>query len=434
MTLIKRYVFAFIPMYSEIVALYCAFVIFATESAPTKVAFFFPAYLTGLFACTFINVLLARKERSFVLIVICNSLVVIFTIAAVLLSPHTLSGIFTYIYVLLICIYLAPRCVHLMRHPITLENMLTHSELSVFSAAFWLLLQFRDPGLDIVLLCFSSIVLNLIALSSLRIMRARQSGVHMPGIQKGFILVSVGAGAFIVAAFLGAMLLPALREVILRGLWAIVNGVAAVGRFIWGLVIMLLELIPYSGYDGYMPPMEAAQMPPPQEASEIFEIPIGAIYATLAVLAIIIAFGLLYLLYKMRKLRWRAVTMPPAIKKEKSKVPGIFSILLAALRRLYRKLALCMRLLVSFNTVAGVFVRIERRSKRRGYPRHPSEPPREFLLRVCDSVAKDKAEIRIAFLQFADKVDHLCFSSAALPNLKVDRLQRRVLLSCIKKA
>ena len=432
MTLTKRYVFAVIPLFSEAVGLYSALVVLSDASAGTAVSLSFSVYLFCLLACVFINALLCLRERSLIFVVACNALAAILTTALVMLSPHTLAGAGMYISVGFICLYLAPRSAYYIRCPITADKMLTHCEMSVFGTAFLLLLQFREPRPYIILLCFAAIAFNLIALSSIRIMRSRQSGAQMPGIQRGFILTVAGAGAFIAATFLGIMLLPALRDVIVATVQAIVQAVVAVARFIERLLLLLFQLLPARELGGEMPPIDAVPIPSPQVAEEYVELPPAILYAVLALLS---AGGIAiaaYVLYKVRRLRLRAATPNLAITKEKSRVPSFFSILLSALSRLYEKLAFSVRLLVRFNTVVGVFVRLERRSKRYGNQRRPSEPPREFLMRVCGNMVQNNTETHKAFLQLADQIDLICFSPAPATNPRIERARRKMLLSCAK--
>ena len=432
MTLTRRYVLTAIPLFSEAVAFICIFVLFSATPDATAARFSLPVYLICLLACTLLNALLARREHSLFFLIFCNALSTALVITFVFLTPHTLSGISMHLYIGFLCLYLAPRSAALIRNPITADKMLKYCEVSAFSTAFMLLFQVIAPRPDIVLLCFAATGLNFAALSSFRILRARQTGIAGSGIQRGFVLGVAGIGAFLVALFLGALLLPALREAIVATILAIWGAILAIGRFVLWLFSLLLRLFPEDIYE--MPPIDAPEivLPPEHGLAGFAELPMFFFYALLALLVTGGIVAIFFVLRKLRGLRLRGIAPVSAVKRKKSRTPSLFSLLLALLKRLYGRLKFSLRLLRQFDTVAGVFVRIERRSRRCGAPRRPSEPPREFLMRIFAGTPTDDVETRPAFLSLADKIDRMCFSSGSAPNVRMDRAQRRVLLRAIK--
>jgi len=289
------------------------------------------------------------------------------------------------------------------------------------------------PRPDIVLLCFAATGLNFVALSSFRILRARQSGVSQSGMQRGFVLVIAGAFAFLVALSLGALLLPALRGLMVATLLAIWQAFLAVLRLIGWLIGLLFALFPEPDLDAF-PPEDTPSfyLPPGFGEGGHGELPILVLYVFLALLAVSALVAVFFVLRKLRGLRLRGVAPVSAVKKEKSRTPSLFSLLFAALRRLYGKLAFSLRLLRQFDTAAGVFVRMERRSRRCGSPRHPSEPPREFLMRILAGTPGDSAQVRPIFLHLADEIDRMCFSVGPTPKRHIDRTERRILLRAIR--
>ncbi|MCL2616099.1 MAG: DUF4129 domain-containing protein [Defluviitaleaceae bacterium] len=431
MTLAKRYAFAVTPLFSEAVALYCMLIIFAQAPRGAEVYLFFPVYAASILASAFLNVMLFRKERSLNLVIMCNAVAAAFTTAFVLLSPSAIFGIGMHMYVLFMCIYPAGRSAYLVRKPIMQDSMLVCCELSILGTAFLLLLQLARPLPELVMLCFIAIALNLTALSLLRVMQQDKTNVQAPGMQRSFLLVGIGAIIFIFAAFLGVMLLPALRGVITSALGAVWQAVVAAARlFGWLLHLLMSRFTPDEIDMPLPPPAESMIIQAPTEIEYIL-IPEALIYTMLALFIAAIAAALVYFIYKSRGFRLRGITLSFAIKA-RSRSPSIFSVIIAALARLLGIMAFHMRLLLRFNTLAGVFVRIEHRGKRCGYPRHPSEPPREYLMRVCANNPHVSAETLAAFMRLASSIDSICFAPSPARNTHMDRSQRRLLLRALK--
>jgi len=425
MMLIKRYVFTVIPMFSEATALYCLFILFGGISTGEKVGFSFPVYITCLLLCALINTLLFRRERSLLTVGIFNALAASLTTAFVLLSPNNILGVFMYIYVCFMCLYPAPRIVFYMCYPVTHDRMMTHCDMAVLGTAIILISQTAGLEFEYISLCFTAIALNLIALSSLRIMRSQQSANPLPGMQRGFILVGAGAGLFIAAVFFASMLLPAIKETIVSILQAVLNFVSAIIISGYRIITYLMKKLPFGSIEPPSSMEEPMAAPPEYELEDIVEFPI-MFYALLVLFMFGLIVSLSRWLYKNRKLRLQMIDLTSGLKKEKSRTPSLFSIIFAFFRRLYENAAFSLRLLMNFNTVAGAFLRIERCGKRYGQPRHRSEPPREFLMRVCT------AEARPAFLQLADEIDRMCFAPGRIPNKHMGRLEIRALLSGLK--
>jgi len=425
MTLVKRYVFAVIPMFSEATALFCLLILFGGISTGEDVFISFHVYITCLLLCALINALIFRRERPLLIVIVLNALAVSLTTAFVLLSPSTILGVFMYIYVCFMCIYPTVRCAFYLCFPITPERMMTHCDMSVLGTALLLVSQGMGLAFDYIILCFIVIALNLLALSSLRIMRSRQAGELLPGMQRGFILVGAGAGLFMAAIFIGSLLLPALRDTIASVLKAILHFITAFFSFIYQVITFLMQKLPIGSIEPPSTMDEPADAPADFEVDDLVGLP-AVFYALILLFVLALVISLARWLYKNRKLRLSGIDLSSGLKKEKSLTPSLFSIILALVRRLYEKAVFFLRFLMNYNTVAGVFVRIEYLENRYGQPRCKGEPPREFLMRVCTPEALPE------FLDFANEIDRMCFSPNPVPNRHMDRPAIDALLAGLK--
>ena len=430
MRLGRSYFYTMIPLFSDITFLYCIFLIFST--APRlktgMMSFYFPGFLACACAAALVNCILARKDRTLIAIAASNAAIAAVTLAVMFSLPNTVSGIPGTIFAALVFLCPAGRSLMLTRNPVTLGTMLSYCEFSIIGTGFFLLAQqgVIIPEGVATRLCVTALILNLIALSALRVTGGKKTVKSGTMISRGLVFAVITSLSFL-AAWIMSFLFPSLKDIVLYALAHIRDFILLVLGAIYDFFMFLFSFL------------SPAQIEPvPQDAMDVMDIaydysqdvvmPVPA--ALLFVLAALAAAGLLFFLFRLRKLRIKASVADDDFQNEKSASPSLLGLLLSALKKLIKKIAFFFWLITHFNTYAGVFIRLEYRGRRLGLARHKSQTPREFLTALADRFAPQSEEFVTAVLNLASEIDMQCFeqkhSSAAR---KMSREQIRLILS-----
>lgn len=436
----KSFIYVMIPLFSDITAAYCAFLLFTAVSKTGAMSFSFPFYF--LFAClaALVNCLLCQKDRSLTAVALPNAAIAIATEIAMFCLPNSIHGLSGYGFSAAFFLLPTLRSFYLSRHPVTIDTMQRYCEISVLGVGFFLFAQtgFFEPETSVNLLCVLAVLLNLLTLSSLR-MKSVARVKTGAGIQRGLILFAVIALMLAAAIGLG-FFLPMTRDAAFSVLNAVKDFFLAILRLFERFIAFLVSLFPASELEEVeLVPPESLSMDGDGDSSQL-KIPQEAIVIMIAAACVAVVALLIYLLFRFRKLRLQSFTITGAVQKEKRDTSSLFSILLQWLRKLFNILAFYIRLLFSFNTYAGVFVRLELRCKKSGFRRSGSQTPREFLARLGENVSDGSDGVRSAFLYLADQIDMQCFSSERVPaSRRMDRAQVKSLMratkpSCLKAA
>ena len=435
MNLAKSYVYTMIPLFSDITALYCFFLFFsaAARSGPGMMTFYFPGFLLCACAAALINCLLARKDRTVFAIAASNIAVAAATAALMFYLPHSISGFTATFFAALIFLYPAVRSLLISRLAVTAATMLSYCEFSIIGTGFFLFIQqgVLIPEGTAVRLCVTAMLLNLLALSTLRMGGGKKNVQTGTAISRGVIFAAVTAFSFTVA-WLMSLFFPAFKDATLYVLSLLWGFVLTILRAVRDFIIFLFSLLPETSREIMAgDPMDAAAVNYDLAEEEALQFPVIFFVAAAAAVVIILA----YFLYRFRKRRIKAMAAAGDYRNERAASPTLLSLLLSALKRLFGFIKFIFWLLINFNTYSGVFIRLEYRGRRLGLPRRASETPREFLAAMSRRFAQQNEELEGLFLNLADQIDRQCFSGkqeAAARKMSREQI-KAIFLLCKRK-
>lgn len=355
-----------IPLFSDMTALYCMYLLFSFTSGDQMMWFSFPLYLFCGMASAAVNLLLSRRERTLASAVLWNLAVLIPSEILLLGSLQNVRGITPYLFGALFFLYPTLRAFYLVRHPVKAEAMLVYCEMSILGTGLFLLTQAGSfsPGPGANLLCLLALALNLCTLSSMRAAgRGRALAPSEARMQRMLILAAAILLLLTATAVLG-LLLPAGKDLLLQLLAAVKSALLWFLRQLEHLLSLLA-----APQDMELP---APEPPPPislpEQPESVMEIPAAAIIALLSLLAAGLAALLCWLFLRFRKLRLRWRLAGTDLLEEKIEAPPLFRLLLDKLRTLRRRLVFFRDLLLRLDTCAGMFVRLPPLSRRHAPP------------------------------------------------------------------
>lgn len=409
----KRLILAAIPLYSDMVGLYCLFLLLTNFTDTGMQRFpFFPYLALGLVALG-VNLLFGRKERSLRAVAILNILMLAAVETGMFLLSPGISQLGVKVSAFVIFAWPVARGMFLARKSPPAATMLTYSELSIMGAGAFFLAQLAEfsPGAAANVLCLITIGLNLAALSHLRGLGAVQAQGQRASRRSRAAVLLVAALLMIGATLLlGLLLLPGTTGAIVAAAVAVKDGVLWFLATLWQGIEYLISLLPGSDIAAEAPPLTpVASNSGGEEGYGPAEIPEWMPYLLIGVIAAVVVVIVVVVLVRLGKNRLRLRAAAADAGEEKSLSPSLWGLLAAALRRLWGRVRFYRLLLARWHTAAGLMVRLELRGKRCGCPRAPGQTPREFLL-VLSARAED-AEAKDGFEALAAGIDRLCFAS-----------------------
>ncbi|MDR3288980.1 MAG: hypothetical protein LBT22_06090 [Peptococcaceae bacterium] len=429
----RSYLFKMIPLFSDMTAFYCIFILFSQGTDAGKMWFSFPLYVLCGLAAALANQLLARRDRSLLRVVGVNAVAALLSELVMFLAPHHIAGWFAYAVAAVIFLYPAPRSLRFARRPAEAGVMLMYTDVSIFGFALFFgaqLFPSFQPEAWVNGLCLLAIGLNIYALSSLRGESAAKARLAAKTARQGvWILIPALLLLILLTVLLGLIFLPTALATILALLGTLRDGALWVLRlFLRGLLYLAsLLLDPEGGLIEGPPPLTVA---PPTSIGEAEELPVWMFFGGIGGIFAVLGALFLWLLIRFRKSRLRWRTLQGNMSAVKADTPSLWEVLRSLWRRWRQQVSFYRLLLSRFNTCAGVFVRLELRGRRCGCERRPGQTPREFLAALCAAyVPEEEAGVRSAFAQLARQIDVLCFREGrATAPLKLERAQIKAMM------
>ena len=431
--------FAMIPVFSYSVFVYCLFIFISEAGDGRLMEFNFYALFICSAASAFANFALAREERRLILVAAVNIVmcaaaeIVCFTI------PNSIEGVWNYIIAGILFLIPMIQSLTFSREPVKAGTMLIFVEVSISGTALVYLMQagaFRFTVLANVL-CAISLVVNLAALSSLRVYgSAGKISGDNKGPERGFMLAAATVAITSAAGAAVVFLLPACRNALFAAAGAtrdfIVFVFISIGRF----VTFLVSMLPYDGEtqtEIAPAPVTVAEAAAMEEF--VADIPPAIMIATAAAVLVAAASIAGIVIFRLRMLRLAALKPAANVHTERvdSAAPGFsFTVLL---KRMLETLAFLRRLALLRDSPEGVFLRMEFLAGRRGLKRAVQETPGEYTLRVMSRVPGEAGgrDLAANFARVACGVDERCFSGRRPAFERMDGAEVRELLRAVRR-
>lgn len=432
MSLGKRFYYTLTVLFADITAFYCFFFFFSFSKNDTQIHYNIAALMLLAAVAAVINSLLARRELSLLLFVGINLGMSGLTVAAMYMLPHEISGFWFNLFAVIAFAYPAIRAAYLIRYPVTAAKMLVYCELSVFGTCIFFLIQFGDinAGWGVNALCVAAILLNLLALSSLRMAGAIRIHARFgSGLRHGLILLLTVIVMLAVALLLG-LGLPATKEIVLTAVQAVKDAMVYLLQRLWRFLIFIFSLFPKTKSG----PAEMEGLTLfnvsglPEEAEAM--LPTWVSIALVTLLSGIVIALVVFLLMKIKKMRMPGIES--AVLRQKSTSPSLLTLLFNFFRKIIRKINWYYLLFCNYGNCAGIFIRIEQRGKWCGWPRTAGQTPREYLNCLADKLAEDDPA-RPVFTELACCIDSWCFSSAERNSERLGSEKVRLLKRSVKR-
>lgn len=155
----------------------------------------------------------------------------------------------------------------------------------------------------------------------------------------------------------------------------------------WRVLEYLLSLLPLPAYEDYEIEMEPVRIP---EVEELAEMESTAALVMLALVLLLLVIGLTWMLLKLRKVKLGGTAARKNHARQERQRPSLLRALRMLVSSWSRKLRLRLWLWKNRNTPEGIYLTLERQSRRTPWHKRPGETAREFLLRLR-SGAEDPA-------------------------------------------
>ena len=433
MSLGKRFYYSMTTLFADVTALYCTYMFVSVAVGDRMMYFDIIALMLLAAVAALVNCILARRELSMLMFLGINAAVAAVTITAMFLLPHDISGIGFYLAAAVLFAYPAARAAYIIRNPVTAVSMLVYSEMSVIGTGFLFITQIGSfqPGMTANILCVAAMLLNIVALSSLRMEHAMRARSKTSGLKRGLILAVVVA-ALLAAAILLGLVLPATKDVVIAVLTVVERAASAVLDMIWRFLLFIASLFP-APEDVPVDIDEQYQfeMPKIREMAEV-NTPRWLVIAFVVVLAGGAAALVLLLLNKLRKMRLHTLRLESVVLREKSTAPSLAAVLHGLLQKIGSKIERYRLLVRNYDNCAGVFIRIERRGRLCGLPRTDSQTPREYLYSLAARLQEDDPA-RAVFAELAGQIDLWCFSSCEKRPQRISKGKISLLKCAVKR-
>jgi heme/copper-type cytochrome/quinol oxidase subunit 4 len=304
--------------------------------------------------------------------------------------------------------------------------MLSHSEWSAFGSGVFFLLQLGsfDAGSFANTLCVAAILANLAALASLQACHALSADSHGSFASRRIGLFPALAVALAAAAFLVAAALPATKQTVLAALDAALLVITAIFELLMRIIVFLLSLAPEPGEHVYdIQKLPDLPIPGAQGGEAEIQLPSWVGDVLLAVAAAGAVSLVIWALMQLSRLRLKAPPPESDVQMQRGKTLTARELLRQILRELLNRLELRRRLMRNYQNCAGVFLRVERAGRRRGFPRAPSQSPREYLAAVAARIesAQPGHPAQAALAALAEQIDLWCFAAGKRSHKKLKR-------------
>lgn len=436
--MVKRFLLLIGPVFSSTVFAVCLFIFLSIAGRSEDVMYFnFALFLLCALISAGVNFFLSGRERTLARVVTVNILLAAVTEALLFTAENNIAGFGMHLIAGLTFLVPAVHSAMLSRKAMRIHTMLTFTEVSVVGTSFFFLLGLSDYSIptEAYALCVAALVLNLFMLSYSRIYgiagKEDEESKSAANIQKGFLLTVLVIAIALCAGAFSALLLPAARGAILTALSAFGNGLLFIGKQIGRFVEFLISLIPLSETPA------PAELPPPAaggggaEEAEALRGFSGLLGPVVVIGLVIAAVILVFLLRKYRKRALRPRSMSAAGYTVEIGGASFLDALLAAFRRLQKKLVFFAVFCFKRDTYEGMFLRVSRRAGRRGLRRGAPETPEEYLARLFARIPESEPDRAAAGRLFADisaRIDRRFFAGGRLDFERMKKDDVRLLL------
>ncbi|MDR1001472.1 MAG: DUF4129 domain-containing protein [Clostridiales bacterium] len=407
----KEFFRTFVPVLADITVLLCVY----SRLSITNLSYGYETnemiqipialFLLCAAAMSALNCLLARREYTMSRVAMGNLGLAVICEFVLLPRLGNASGALAYVFCAILFVYPVLRSLYLAYNPVGVNTMMVYSQLAFFGIGIFLCMQqdeaFRS-GIGLNALCIVSQGLNLGLLSYLRSEgRRKYSENGRSASAWAFVISSAGVAAALSVVLL-FLTLPGTKESILRILSSFKGFFFWIARVILRFFAYIASLFPNSQAQT-LSGTGIGLVPMPSEGR-------GAVSPGWVPLILLGVFAMvaLYRAFKYRRGNRLARGNVVAESVSELSLPIFLKDLFA---RINSRLRFYWLLITHFREPAGIFIRLEYRSKRRGCPRLPGQTPREFIEMLIRHSPDEEKDARDAFAELAKQMDILCFSN-----------------------
>jgi hypothetical protein len=353
--------------------------------------------------------LFLRKERTLLQVTIFLGVAFIITIVVMLVFFAAQPGLVLNLIAILFFAIPLFRLYFLVEEPPTLDKLIARFGAMIFVLLFALMFLIgTEESLIRAIPCAGVLILCLVALI---VMRTMHSGAdNRSGIRGAFVicafLLLIG---FVIVLFIAVSFGDALAA----GAIAIWSGIVYLGNLILRFFAWLVSLLPMREFELVtggepMPGGDGAF-----EAGEMMDFSEVIMIAFLVGIIVAIAAIVVWFAIKLRKNKIGGRRSKKTIVIKKSKIG-----LQLKTNSFINNLKFFIKGIVYRNTPQGVFLQLERWGMLRRKGRAPYETPRNYLMRISDSVP----EQRDALTKLADSLDVIWYGIYAEPTMTTKEL------------